>query len=83
MGMTSKDIRGLIHASPFRPFRLHLADGKSLRVPHPDFILIAAEMAVVAAELPGGAPGDVNLVPYEHVVRVEFLPRKQGRAVHG
>jgi len=81
MGMTSKDVRDLIRATPFRPFRLHLADGNSLRVPHPDFILVAAEMAVVAAELPGGAPGDINLVPYEHIVRVEFLPRRTSRVV--
>lgn len=25
---------------PFRPFTVHTADGKSLEVPHPDFIAI-------------------------------------------
>ena len=25
-------------ASPFRPFTIHLADGRSFSVPHPDFI---------------------------------------------
>ncbi|MBI4326956.1 MAG: hypothetical protein HY674_17080 [Chloroflexi bacterium] len=78
--MTPKDIRELVHASPFKPFRLHLADGKSLGVPHPDFILVGVELVVVAKELPQGVPGDVNLIPYEHIVRVEMLPRRIRKA---
>lgn len=78
--MKPQDLRDLVRADPFKPFRLHLADGKNLRVPHPDFVLISREMVVIAGELPGGAPGAVNLVPYEHIVRIEMLPRKVGRA---
>ena len=76
MSMTRKHVRDLVHHSPFQPFRLHLADGKDLRVPHQDFILVSAAYAVVARELPGGVPGNINLIPYEHSVRVEMLPRK-------
>ena len=78
--MTPKGIRALIHFSPFKPFRLHLVDGKDLRVPHPDFALVTAEYVVVANELPGGVPGEVKLVPYEHIARVELLPRKLRKA---
>jgi len=77
--MRLDDFRQLVHAQPFKPFRLHLADGKSLRVPHPDFMLVARDTIVIASELPGCVPGDINLVPYEHVARVEMLP-KQRRA---
>ncbi len=80
MSMSQKDIRDLIHSSPFKPFRLHLADGKDLRVPHPDFALVTAEYVVVANELPGGIPGNINLVPYEHIARVEMLSRKIRKA---
>jgi hypothetical protein len=80
MSMSQKNIRDLIHHSPFKPFRLRLADGKDLRVPHPDFALVTAEYVVVANELPGGVPGDVNLIPYEHIARVELLPRKARKA---
>jgi hypothetical protein len=76
MCVTPKNIRNLIQHSPFKPFRLHLADGKSLRVPCPDFILITAELAVVASEQGSGMPGEINLVPYEHIVRIEMLPRR-------
>jgi hypothetical protein len=81
VSMTQKDIRDLIHFQPFKPFRLRLADGKDLPIPHPDFALVAADYLVVAAVLPGGVPGDINLVPYAHIVRVEMLPRKGGKAV--
>ena len=79
--MRQKDVQELIHHSHFLPFRLHLADGKDLRVPHPDFALVTAEYVVVANELPGGVPGSINLIPYEHIVRVEMLSRRIRKAV--
>jgi hypothetical protein len=78
--MKSQDIRDLVRADPFKPFRLHLVDGKDLRVPHPAFILVGSDMVVVAHELPGGMPGDFNLVPYEHIARIEMLPRRSRKA---
>lgn len=33
-----EEIRGLVRKAPFAPFRLHLADGRKLDVPHPDFV---------------------------------------------
>ncbi|MBM3879391.1 MAG: hypothetical protein FJ387_06680 [Verrucomicrobia bacterium] len=78
--MKPADIRALIQGSPFKPFCLHLADGKSLRVPYPDFILVGADVVVVANELPQGVPGEINLVAYEHIVRIEMLPRRVGKA---
>src|SRR5687767_3668941 len=78
--MTAKELREFLQTSPFRPFRLHLADGKSLPVPHADFVLAGADMAVIAHEAPGGVPGELNFVPYEHIVRVEFTPRRSRKA---
>lgn len=80
MIITPRDVRDLVHASPFKPFRLHLANGKSLRVPHPDFILVGIEQVALAKELPRGVPGELNLIPYEHIVRVEMLSRKASKA---
>jgi len=31
------DIRRLIETRPFRPFVIHIADGRELKVPHPDY----------------------------------------------
>jgi hypothetical protein len=35
-------IRELLHAIPFRPFIIRMADGREYRVMHPDFVLAAA-----------------------------------------
>ena len=78
--MRAKDLRDLVRRSPFRPFRLQLVDGKGLRVPHPDFALVSKEYLVVANELAGGTPGDINFVPYEHIARIEMLPRRRKAA---
>ena len=80
MTLSQDDIRDLLHTNPFKPFRLHLADGKSLRVPHPEFVLAGKAQLVVATELPHETPGELNIVPYEHIVRLEFLPRRAKKA---
>jgi hypothetical protein len=36
--MMTNQLSQLIHATPFQPFVIHLADGRELSVPHPDFI---------------------------------------------
>ena len=36
--MTIDQLRGVLDAKPFRPFAIHLADGRSLSVPHRDFV---------------------------------------------
>jgi hypothetical protein len=38
--MKVERLREVMHAAPFQPFTIHLADGRSLAVPHPDFIAI-------------------------------------------
>jgi hypothetical protein len=36
--MTVEQLRALREAHPFRPFTIHLADGRNLTVPHRDFV---------------------------------------------
>jgi hypothetical protein len=36
--MTIEQVQKLHRAQPFRTFRLHMADGRSVDVPHPDFL---------------------------------------------
>jgi hypothetical protein len=36
--MTAEQLRAMRELSPFRPFTIHLADGRSLTVPHRDFV---------------------------------------------
>jgi hypothetical protein len=36
--MTAEQFRAMREAKPFRPFTTHLADGRTLDVPHRDFV---------------------------------------------
>jgi hypothetical protein len=36
--MTIEQLRSAHHAQPFRPFTLHMADGRAILVPHGDFL---------------------------------------------
>jgi hypothetical protein len=36
--MTIQQLRAAQHATPFRPFTVHMADGRAFPVPHPDFL---------------------------------------------
>ena len=36
--MTIKEIRNLYEARPFQPFIIHLADGRTIPVDHPEFL---------------------------------------------
>jgi hypothetical protein len=39
--MEAAALREALHAQPFRPFTLRLADGCEVPVPHPDFVAVA------------------------------------------
>ena len=36
--MTVEQLQATQHAQPFGPYRIHMADGRSLDVQHPDFV---------------------------------------------
>jgi hypothetical protein len=36
--MTIQQLRAAHRATPFQPFTVQMADGRSFRVPHPDFL---------------------------------------------
>lgn len=39
--MTIQQLRAVLKAVPFRPFNLHMADGRSFPIPHPDFLIMS------------------------------------------
>jgi len=44
------NLRERVHGSDFRPFKVHLTDGREVPVPHPDFILVSRNVVVVVTE---------------------------------
>jgi hypothetical protein len=53
--MSTSSIRRLIHATPFRPFKIRLADGRSIPVQHREFIMISpADLDFIVYQPEGG-----------------------------
>jgi hypothetical protein len=50
--MTIEQITDAMQAQPFRPFELHLADGRTFRVPHPEYIARVGQGHVVIVTSP-------------------------------
>jgi len=50
MEMDITGIREAVHKQPFQPFVISLADGRSLRVPHPDFVAVHPRRIVVISD---------------------------------
>ena len=45
--MTKQTIQGYVKAEPFRPFRLHLASGRTFEIRHPEMIKILQSTILV------------------------------------
>ncbi len=52
--MTTEQLQRAIHAAPFKPIVIRVADGQQLRVPHPDFIAHAPGARMAAVSTPDG-----------------------------
>lgn len=48
--MDIQGIREAVHRQPFEPFSIRLADGRSIPVPHPDFVALGPRRIVVVTE---------------------------------
>jgi len=51
-----------MHAAPFRPFVLHLADGRAFTIDHPDFVSIDRRGREVTVYLPDNALQMISLM---------------------
>ena len=56
-------IRELLHATPFQPFVIRMADGREYRIEHPDFALAAgSEVPQVTIEEPNGSQHNLSVL---------------------
>jgi hypothetical protein len=53
--MTSQELRAALQALPFRPFTVHMVDGRSFEVRHPDFLLVGPNGRTAYIFAPSGA----------------------------
>lgn len=60
--MTTEQLRAAQHSSPFRPFKIRMADGRTFAVPHPDFLSVAPVGRTVIVYQADGAASILDLL---------------------
>lgn len=73
--MTIEQLRAAYHAEPFRPFVLHLADGRQIPVHHHEFIMTVPSGRTIVVAQPDDA---VNIIDLLLVTDLEFKPKRNG-----
>ena len=62
LDMTVEQLRKMHRAQPFRPFEIHLAEGRALGVRHPEFLAINPPGRTVAVAVEDGTIEIVDLL---------------------
>jgi hypothetical protein len=70
-------VREALNRNPFEPFAIRLADGRSLPVPHRDFVALTPRRVIVGAE-----DDSWSIVEPLLIVSLDSLPKK-GRGSNG
>jgi len=74
MHMTIEQVRKMHRASPFQPFDIHLVDGRSLPVEHPEFLAMNPPGRTISVGLSDGTVEVVDLL-----LVTGLKPRANGR----
>lgn len=73
--MTIEKVKELYDATPFRPFTIHLADGRAIPVLHRDFIMAAPSGRTLIVMQPDDS---MNIIDLLLVTDVELKPGRNG-----
>jgi hypothetical protein len=60
--MTIEQVRKLHQARPFRPFEIHMGDGRSVPVPHPEVLAIIPPGRTIVVGLADGTAEIIDLL---------------------
>jgi hypothetical protein len=66
--MNAQDVVRHLKEQPFIPFRIHLDDGRTFDIRHPEMMIVTKRIAVVAIPRPG-SPNSI----YDNVVTLSLL----------
>lgn len=75
--MTAEELKELIRRRPFEPLRIHMTDGTTYDIRHPDNIFILRHRIDIgrAQDPSTGILDGVDYLSLLHVVRVEMPPQ--------
>lgn len=72
--MTIEQVNNLYNVTPFKPFIIHLADGRRIPVQHREFMVISPSGRSIVVYQPDDSFNIINLL------LVKFLEVKNGKA---
>ena len=72
--MSSKNIRDVLEATPFRPFELHV-NGRSVRVDHPEQVFFAQKETTLIIDL----PDHIRIIDIDHISGMDVRKRRASR----
>jgi hypothetical protein len=75
--MTVDQLRKLHRAQPFQPFDIHLADGRTLAVQHPEMLAVSPPGRAIGVAVPDGTIEIVDLL-----LVVSLKPHSNGSGKH-
>ncbi len=77
--MTVREIRELYEARPFRPFAICMADGRRVRVEHPEFMAFAPSGQSLHVFEPNGSAHWIDVLLVTDLERKPNSARRRGR----
>lgn len=73
--MKPEQLKELLTAEPFVPFRIRMSDGATYEVKHPEMALVSQTVVAIGTglESPTGVPELVRLCALSHITTVEVV----------
>ena len=59
--MTADTIEEFLHATPFKPFTVHMAEQTDVQVPHPDFAMLTKDGRVLVVNTEGSRVKHIDM----------------------
>ncbi len=75
--MTIQQLRATHKAAPFRPFYVHMADGRQFSVPHPDYLFMSPSGRTVIICEEGD---DFSILDLLLMTEIEMAPTNASKA---
>ena len=72
--MHHKELLNLLNAEPFQPFRIHVSDGSSIQIDHPDQAIVTAYKVLIGVGGSGHFAERVEHCSLIHITRLEETP---------
>lgn len=76
--MHAASLRTTLKAQPFRPIRLHVSDGSSFEIRHPDFCMVGAHDVIIGFPSPDPTEEGYDrfsVVALTHITRWEHVEK--------